>query len=473
MLIAQFTTNRPTMGDTRTYEDFYKFLGSKPHKLGVVSRLYPHLTASYLTESLRNIFYQSSKSSNKYQSIDSLYFEWECETNYIKRVEFAAEPTDTGENGSEITFAFKERYYEKYDIFKIEASEQQVIVLYEPVRKADDYWEVTGRLIDNDYRSVLDTTACMPGMTTRFQSVAMPELHEEGYTKYQSNIEKHRNYITTHRVDESYSALYAAHEDVFISIAEGKSKDCLSESVYKMNKKEKYLLENFLYVRNNGLLFNKCNVDVNGKSTIVDPDTGRPILIGDGLIPQVERLASKYAFSKLTVNIFNTVIAMMVEKADNPTGNKFLFIVNERAFMLINQVLGHFLADYKTDGTFMYSKAANGYVDVGATFQSYEFMGNQVSFKVDKTFSREYGQDKAFMLCLDLTSDSTGSEPPIQMFTLKGGDFINNRFVGVGGLDGLSSGEVSSPVAGSKLINWGYSGIGVFNPYRSFILREQ
>jgi hypothetical protein len=41
------------------------------------------------------------------------------------------------------------------------------------------------------------------------------------------------------------------------------------------------------------------------------------------------------------------------------------------------------------------------------------------------------------------------------MFTLKGGDFIQNRFPGVGGLDGLSSGVVSSPVAGSKLIVWG------------------
>ena len=38
-----------------------------------------------------------------------------------------------------------------------------------------------------------------------------------------------------------------------------------------MDKKEKTLLDNFLYVRNNGLLFNKCNVDVNGKPTIVDP----------------------------------------------------------------------------------------------------------------------------------------------------------------------------------------------------------
>ncbi len=27
MIVANFVTNRATMGDTRTYEDFYKFLG--------------------------------------------------------------------------------------------------------------------------------------------------------------------------------------------------------------------------------------------------------------------------------------------------------------------------------------------------------------------------------------------------------------------------------------------------------------
>ena len=43
-----------------------------------------------------------------------------------------------------------------------------------------NYWEVQVRLIDNDYKSVLDFSGCQPGMTTRFQSVAMPELHEEG-----------------------------------------------------------------------------------------------------------------------------------------------------------------------------------------------------------------------------------------------------------------------------------------------------
>lgn len=81
MLVAEFTTNHAAMGTTRTYEEFYKFLGSQPHKLGVVSRLYPNLTASYLTESLRNIFYNDTKKSNRFQSLNSLYFEWEVETN--------------------------------------------------------------------------------------------------------------------------------------------------------------------------------------------------------------------------------------------------------------------------------------------------------------------------------------------------------------------------------------------------------
>lgn len=125
------------MSETRTYEDFYKFLGAHPHKLGVVSRLYPENTATYLTESLKNIFYNDVKGANKFQSVDSMMFEWEVETNFIKRVEFADVPQETGENGGEIVMAFKERYYEKYDIFKIDATMQQCIVVSRPVRKRD------------------------------------------------------------------------------------------------------------------------------------------------------------------------------------------------------------------------------------------------------------------------------------------------------------------------------------------------
>lgn len=61
------------MGSTRTYESFSKILGTKPELFGVVSRMYEDCTAAYLTESLRNIFYQDNKSGNKYQSINSMY----------------------------------------------------------------------------------------------------------------------------------------------------------------------------------------------------------------------------------------------------------------------------------------------------------------------------------------------------------------------------------------------------------------
>ena len=39
-------------------------------------------------------------------------------------------------------------------------------------------------------------------------------------------------------------------------------------------------------------------------------------------------------------------------------------------------------------------------------------------------------------------------------------------------MSGLKSGPVSSPVAGSKIINWGYHGVAVTNPYKSVILEE-
>ena len=105
-------------------------------------------------------------------------FEWEVSTNDIKRIEFADVPVEDGANGSEITMAFKERYYEKYDIFQIDATGQQCFVVARPVRVSDNYWKVIVRLIDNDYSSVLYKSGCQLGMTTRFLSNAMPEMHE-------------------------------------------------------------------------------------------------------------------------------------------------------------------------------------------------------------------------------------------------------------------------------------------------------
>ena len=127
--------------------------------------------------------------------------------------------------------------------------------------------------------------------------------------------------------------------------------------------------------------------------------------------------------------------------------------------------------------TVLYSKAtqsmvkADNPIKVGGTFVSYEIAGNTVTFMVDRALTKEYDK-KAYAICLDMSPDISTNQPAIAAFTLQGAEFITSKYPGVGGVDGVTSGIVSSPVAGSKLIVAGYSGIVAFAPYKSFILEE-
>lgn len=293
------------------------------------------------------------------------------------------------------------------------------------------------------------------------------------YIKEQSNIEKHRNYMTMFRNDASYSEQYKLFENSFIKIAKGEGQGDLKETIYKMDPIEKKLLDSFMLSRGQGLLFNKCNINpATGKCLIKDPDTGRDIPIGDGLVPQIERFASKYAYSRMTLEVFNTIIRTLNEKASKSTGNKYHFIMNDKAWNDLQITLGDYLAKFHTDGAYMYSKKANGYISVGAAFDSYSMGGNQITFSTDRALTREFGNDKGYMICVDLTADEAKNQPAVAQFSLKGKEFISNSIAGVGGLKGGESGPVATPVAGSKLVIHGYAGISVFNPYRSFIARE-
>lgn len=138
MVIANYINVKPEMAHSRTYEDFYKFLGTKPKMMGVMARMYTSNTATFLTEALMNIYY-NQKTANKFQPINSLMIEWDVDVEFIKRVEFAAVPSGDGTGGVEFTVYFKERYYEKYDTFKIDSSRQQCIVKATPARKADNF----------------------------------------------------------------------------------------------------------------------------------------------------------------------------------------------------------------------------------------------------------------------------------------------------------------------------------------------
>lgn len=196
MRITGFTTVRPEMASNRTYEDFSKFLGTNPARLGIVSSLYDQYTATYLTESLMNIYTMEKDAKKAFQPINSFMVEWDIDVNFIKRVPFLTVPQGDGAQGTEIICHFPENYYQKNDVFIIEQSRQQLIVVSRPVRRSDADFEVVCKIQDSDYAAVLDETACQPGMNTRFLTNYQPELHEEGYTKYQSKFTLNHMYCS-------------------------------------------------------------------------------------------------------------------------------------------------------------------------------------------------------------------------------------------------------------------------------------
>lgn len=94
----------------------------------------------------------------------------------------------------------------------------------------------------------------------------------------------------------------------------------------------------------------------------------------------------------MTVDVLNTIVTTMAQKANNPKGNKWVFVMNEKADADITTTLGEYLQSFHTDGTFLYSMKANGEVEVGAKgYTSYNYLGNTLVFTVDRAFSREYG----------------------------------------------------------------------------------
>lgn len=467
MIVANYITNRPQQGETRTAEEFDKFLGLKSAKLGILAQLYPQYSLTSMTDGLWNIIAKPDKSSTT-NSLDSLSFEWTVETNFIDYIEFAAPPVQHGVTG-DISFYFTKRYYEKNDIFRIEESRQQIIVTGRPIRKADDLWEVTGRLLDNDYSSVLDTSACQKGMRTVWQSSPAPELSEEGYCKTTSNAEVHRNYITFFRNDLSVSSQYKLKEPVYLECSSFEGKNQVGSSViYKMNSAIKEVTDNFMLGKSRGSLFNKTNINpLTGKCTTIDRETGQPIPVGEGAIPQIERWAQKIAYNRLTSGILTLAMSQIRERCNSDTGNHWVMILNSKLWDDVQNFLGDWLANFKTDGGHLWSQK-DGMVSVGATYYSYEFGGNILTFKVDRAMTQEYGNSKGYGILLDLTADLAKGKPAITTYTLKGKDFMLNELRGVG----IESGAVSSRLTAMTYMATGYAGACVAAPFRSVILFE-
>jgi hypothetical protein len=461
-------TQKPERAHNRTDEDFSKFLGNRPERLGVVSRMEPYeqFTASYLTEAVGNV-YQLKEKSDKYQKIDSLSFSWDIEQNKIQYAYFADDVVQNGLNGSEITMAFTKREFEAEETFMIDGSKQMCWVVEAPTRRADDYWEYQVRLMSGDREAVLDTSVCKKGMKARWIGSAKPELHDTGFVKFQSNAESMQQYITEIRCDIDFSSRYEALEKMYIKISRGTEMGKWQSKIFEWPERKKVLLDTFMATRNQGMLWQHGTMDEKGRSTLTDR-MGRPIIAGDGIIPQINRFASKFNYTTLDLSLFNTMLTTLARKCKNTTGNTFQLVVNDILWMDLQNVLGQYLADNKTDGAYLWSKQTNGNIKAGATYDAYTFGGNTLIIHVDRALSLEYGEDKGYGILIDLTGDKASGRPAIEMFTLEGKQLVEDTVTGVG----LRGGEVATKVAGGSFIMSGYWGVAVYNPYRSCILMQ-
>lgn len=97
------------------------------------------------------------------------------------------------------------------------------------------------------------------------------------------------------------------------------------------------------------------------------------------IIPQIERFASKFSFNADTFNVrlWEQAMQEMSAKADQATGNVWSFVLNTKLWNICQRRLSSWIRDWKTTGCFVWSKGNNGYVDLGATYQSYEYAGKR------------------------------------------------------------------------------------------------
>ncbi len=457
------------MGNTRTVQNFNKLLGDKPHKLGLVATMYPELSMSILTDALNNVFYNKQVSGNSFTPVNAMAIEWNIDVNFIPKVyidSFTASDTNKpGLGKMPFTIYTKSKYYDKNDTFALQNGQQVMVIA--PVRMINaKKWEHQVIIVGNDRSKFIDPRFLSNGRYSRYRSNFHAELSERGYTKYLSNTETHKNWLSRHRASESVSADYNIREDVYLQLSKKSGVE-----YYKMHKYEKDALDTFMMARNNSMLFSETNFDSNGKCMDQD-EYGRDVPMGDGVIPQITRYCDKFFYNELTSDIMDDVLFSLAEKSDRSTGNTYAVPCNDRLYQHFGKVAK---SDYRfnspNDATFMYSKDKGGKIKIGAEFTSYTFQGNTLIFMPDRALSQEY-PDFGYGVFLDTTADVRSGKPNLAAFTLDGSEMVEGYVNGLGGKDGKTSGNVSTGVHGSEYHLIGYSVSIVFNPHKSFILRE-
>jgi len=463
MRIIDTQTALKNMGSTKTAQNWGRYIGEKPERLGLVATMYPDNTLLNLVDSIRNV-YTAGQKGKDYSTVRSTMVEWNIDVNFIKKVYFATTNNGAGFTGlGEVTLYFTEKYFDQYDVFTISSGKQNFLVMDAPQRLANDKWAYKVRLNSHSMTETVASDLIVAGDSFAVYSHnTQPELSDEGYVKFQGTSETHRNHMTFIRHSTSWSTLYANLEPSYMEHA---TKEGLE--YFKYQKKEKDVVDQFMASRESAGMFGTTNFDVNGKCMLQDA-AGQDLPSGDGVIAQVERYADTMYFSALTSEFLISAIKSMRQRSGKTKGNKWVVVCNVQIYDEF-QVLAENDANFHvTNGDYFFSKAKNGEVSLGADFVSYEYAGNIITFMPSKALTDRF--DKPYGIILDSGIDETTKKANIAAYSLTGMEFITGLENGMGGQSGSASGTVNSGRTGSAYHVYGSGMYAVHNPYKAVVL---
>lgn len=481
--------------DTKTLQTWGQMLGLKPQYLQPVSLMKPQYSLLWHTRGLGNVH---SDGKQKFQGLkgatglDSLRYEWRIDSTNQYVFELAETCVADGFNGSTFELVFNVKWYHQGDTIMLK--NRQIVSVVAPVRKVrNDRFVYTCQLDTNDFTDrITDPSALVKGALTQWVSNYDHELSSKGRpVTERESYELHRNWISAHRITETWSGDFLRQKEFYYKTPKGSENGRDSFEYFKMMDSEKKATEEMMTLINNSLMFSRTNMDKDGNCT-QKSDEGYDIIKGDGLIPQIERVCDKRAYSgRLTVQILQEAMMSVAERSGKYGGGvNITFFCNQKMWADVqnllltevknaNPIAPFFFAPTKAGEVKPFSMEGVGkpfgnpdILTVGATFNCYNWAGNMVKFVVDASLSTHIGyKDRPYGIFLNtgLTDDGQAN---ISLYTVKGGELIVGDLNGLGGQTGTSSGQMATPIHGARRDWKSYSSLRVAVPYHAFILEQ-
>jgi len=459
--------------NTITENHLGQYLAKDVHNIGMWGRKFrKDLSIMGITEGLGNVHAKSTKGLDQYTQINKMAIQWQLDVNNIHKVYIVASSSLSGNPGAQreiFTVYFGEKYFNFRDVFALENGTQLRVVAI-PKRMTANKWAYKCVLVSDNLDRELDTSALAVGKWAIYRTNYFPELSERGFTHASFNTEIHRNFISFHRHSDSISQQANAVKEKYLEVTE--DDDGTSKNVYyKYLQAEKKILDQYLTTREGHVVFGESNFDSNGVCLDQD-DLNQDLPMGDGLLEQVYKFASRSNYAVMDIGTIKASLNLMSDKSDEPTGNTFVVVGNKRLFDQINDALLEYSLVSTTNPTFLFSETGkDNKVEVGATFSTYEYGGNKIVFMVNKELTQSH-PNYGFGVMLDMEEDIQTNRPAIQSFTLEGSELLTGFVPGLGGKNGKSSGMIATGMTGTEFHIAGYSGIVVFNPYRSHVFEQ-